>query len=115
MFRPKITAALAAVALAGGMTFAAAPVSAGNVAWSVSVGGPGFAVNAGGPGYRGAYWGRPYYAPVVRPYYQPYYVPAPIVYGAAIYPAPVVYRAPVYAPRRVLVPAPVWGGAYRIY
>jgi hypothetical protein len=113
MFRPRVTAAVAAFALAGGMTLAAGPASAGNAAWDVSLGGPGFAVSAGGPGYRGAYWARPY-APIVRPYYRPYYYP--IVYGAPIvYPARVAHRAPVYVPRRVLVPAPMWGGAYPIY
>jgi len=122
MFHPKVTAALAAVAavaIASGLTLAAGPASAGNVAWSVSVGGPGFAVTAGGPGYRGAYWGRPYARPYYRPYYYSAYYPAPIVYGApVVYPAPVIYPAPVYVPRRVVVPVvrgPVWGGGYRIY
>jgi hypothetical protein len=59
MFRRKVTAALATAAIAGGLTLAAGPASAGNVAWSVSVGGPGSPSGAGGPGYRGAYWGRP--------------------------------------------------------
>ena len=85
----KITAALAAVAVAGGLSLAAGTASAGNVAWSVSVGGPGYALTAGAPGYRGypywgGYYGRPY-VPVARPYYRPYYpvvVAPPVVYPA---------------------------------
>ncbi len=113
MFRPKVTAALAAVAIAGGLTLAAGPASAGNVAWSVSVGGPGFAVSAGGPGYRGAYWARPY----ARPYYRPYYHPhrlrcADRLSGAGRLSRPGLRTAPCCSSG---VPAPVWGGAYRVY
>ena len=79
---------------------AAAPASAGNVAWSVSVGGPGFVVNAGGP----AYWGTPLTRPAVRRAHRPYYA-APIVYAA---PSSTARRSsilplPLYVARRVVV------------
>ena len=108
---PRITAAVAAAALAGGLTLAAGTASAGNVAWSVSVGGPGYAVTAAGPGYRGypGYWGGYYGRPYVRPYYRPYY---PVVYAPPlVYPAPVVYPAPYYAAPRIgvgVVVRPGW-------
>jgi hypothetical protein len=119
MFHRKIAAFLATMAVAGGMTLAAAPASAGNVAWSVSVGGPGFVVSAGAPAFRGGHWGygrvgygRPF-VPAARPFFRPFY-PAPIVVPAPVlFPAPVVYPVPAFGPRRVAVPAPVWGfGAY---
>jgi len=106
----KITAALAAVALAGGLSLAAGTASAGNVAWSVSVGGPGYAVTAGAPAYgaypywRG-YYGR-HYVPVARPYYRPYY---PVVVAPPVVYPPVVYPAPYYAPRVVV------GAGWRVY
>ena len=105
MSRYKITAAVAAIALAGGLSLAAGTASAGNVAWSVSIGGPGYAVTAGAPyrgypGYWGGYYARPY-VPVARPYYRPYY---PVVYAPPIvYPAPVVYPPPYYVAPRVVV------------
>lgn len=118
---PRIAAAIATAALAGGLSLATGTTSAGNVAWGVSVGGPGYAVTAGAPAhggylggylgghlyggypyYRRGYHGRPY-VPVAGLYYRPYYpvVAAPPV----VYPAPVVYPPYYYAPPRVVVGA----------
>ena len=91
MFRPKVTAALAAVAIAGGLTLAAGPASAGNVAWSVSVGGPGL---PSAPAAL-AIEERTGRARTPVRHYRPYYYPAPIVYAAPfVYPAPVVVSRP---------------------
>lgn len=104
MSHRKITAAIAAAAVAGGLSLSAGTASASNVAWSVSIGGPGYAVTAGAPyrsypAYWGGYYARPY-VPVVRPYYRPYY---PVVYAPPVVYPRVVYRAPYYAAPRVVI------------